>query len=199
MSKTNKFIEAHDNHYNRALKEIKNGKKESHWMWYIFPQIEGLGYSPVAQKYSIKDRKEAEEYISNPILLKHLIEISEALLELKTNDAYDVFEYPDELKLKSCMTLFWIVSNNIIFKQVLDKFYNGEMCDYTVDKLTDKEGYVPKVVNNVTFYYNPKEIDMTPGLILRLEYFIKDYPEDDCYTICKDIDNGNGEEHIYIY
>ena len=101
-----RFYKAQEHDYETALSEIKNGRKESHWMWYIFPQVEGLGRSAMAGYYAIKGREEARAYIEDPILGKHLVEISEALLKIKSDHAEEVMGWPDNLKLKSCMTLF---------------------------------------------------------------------------------------------
>ena len=127
-----RFARAQDGAYQQALKEIKEGRKRSHWMWYIFPQVDGLGYSWFAQKYAIKNLEEAESYISHPKLKAHLNEISEALLLISTNNVDEVMPMPDDLKLKSSMTLFALVdASNPVYKKVLDKFYNGEMCEFT--------------------------------------------------------------------
>lgn len=128
-----RFIEAHNAMYNQALEEIKNGRKETHWIWYIFPQIEGLGMSLMAQKYAIKDINEAREYINNEMLYKHLIEITSALLEIDTDDIYDIMQYPDDMKLKSCMTLFSVVdSSTDIYTKVLNKYYSGIQDEETI-------------------------------------------------------------------
>lgn len=135
-----RFLKEHDTGYQRALREIKNGKKRSHWMWYIFPQIQGLGRSEMNQYYSIKDLNEAKEYMANEILRNHLIEISQALLQLESNDPREIFGYPDYLKLQSSMTLFGIADpEQTVFKQVLDKFYNGEPDVKTIGKLKKKK------------------------------------------------------------
>jgi len=135
MADLERFLKAQEYSYDTALKEIKNGKKVSHWMWYIFPQIEGLGTSSTAMYYAIKDKKEAEEYISNPVLWNRILEISSALLSIDSSDPYEVMGYPDNRKLKSSMTLFYEVSGNEIFKKVLDKFYNGVEDGFTLEKL----------------------------------------------------------------
>ena len=127
-----RFLKAQENTYETALREIKEGKKRSHWMWYIFPQIKGLGYSEMAQYYGINGREEAEEYIAHPVLFSRLLEISNALLNLRTNNADWVFGYPDNLKLKSSMTLFYCVTNNNTFKGVLDKFFGGKFDAFTM-------------------------------------------------------------------
>lgn len=132
-----RFVEAQKHSYDTALEEIKRGKKRSHWMWYIFPQMKGLGYSSTAQYYGIENRKEAEEYLAHPILGSRLLEISKELLKLESNDPRAVMGDPDNWKLKSCMTLFEIVSNEPVFGQVLDKFFGGERDKITVEMLRD--------------------------------------------------------------
>lgn len=130
-----RFLKAQERDYATALNEIKNGRKTSHWIWYIFPQISGLGFSSTSKYYSIKDRNEAIEYLNNKTLKNRLIEICEALLCLDNNDATYIMGYPDDLKLKSSMTLFNEVSDIDIFKKVLDKFYNGEKDEMTISLL----------------------------------------------------------------
>lgn len=106
-----RFLIAQEHSYDTALREIRSGRKRSHWMWYIFPQIAGLGMSYTAQLYAIKDIEEARQYIAHPVLGARLIEISNALLTLDCSDAAAVMGYPDDLKLRSCMTLFAQVSD----------------------------------------------------------------------------------------
>lgn len=131
-----RFLDAQESSYDRALKEIKNGRKCSCWMWYIFPQIQGLGISGTTEYYSIKDLDEAKEYMSDETLRSRLIEISEALLGLETSDPHEVLGYPDDLKLKSCMTLFGIAApEEEVFQKVLDKYYKGERDENTIKKL----------------------------------------------------------------
>lgn len=130
-----RFLKAQERDYATALNEIKKGRKTSHWIWYIFPQIAGLGFSSTSKYYSIKDKNEAIEYLNNKILRNRLIEICEVLLSLENNDATYVMGYPDDLKLKSSMTLFNEVSDIDIFKKVLDKFYNGEKDEMTISLL----------------------------------------------------------------
>ena len=134
-----RFVKAQESSYEIALNEIKNGRKQSHWMWYIFPQIKGLGHSFTAQYYSIQNRKEAEDYLHHPVLGKRLVEITEELLKIKNDDASYVFGYPDDLKLKSSMTLFYQVSENEIFVRVLRKFFDGKMDKKTVEILKRSE------------------------------------------------------------
>lgn len=130
-----RFVKAQEGSYEIALNEIRQGQKRSHWMWYIFPQIKGLGYSSTAQYYAIQDENEAENYLNHPILSKRLMEISEELLKLDSNNASEVFGYPDDMKLKSSMTLFSLVSEQEIFEKVLDKFFGGKIDRKTVEIL----------------------------------------------------------------
>lgn len=131
-----RFIDAQQTDYSVALSEIRNGRKRSHWMWYIFPQIQGLGFSETSQFYSIKSIDEAEQYLAHPVLGQRLIEISNALLGLKTDNANQVFGSPDDMKLKSSMTLFSLLpGTNKVFQLVLDKFFNGLKDDKTLKML----------------------------------------------------------------
>ena len=120
-----RFLSAQAHSYNDALREIRAGRKRSHWMWYVFPQIAGLGFSSTAQFYAIRDLNEAKAYISHPVLGARLLEISRALTQLPCSDPTSVMGCPDDLKLCSCMTLFELVSDDPVFAEVLDKFYGG--------------------------------------------------------------------------
>ena len=134
MSELDRFIRAQEYNYSDALKEIKSGQKISHWMWYVFPQIKGLGKSDTAKLYAIKDLQEAKDYLNNEILSNRLEQICKALLDLDCNDAYKIFGSPDDMKLKSSMTLFEIAApENKIFKSVLDKYFNGERDQKTIE------------------------------------------------------------------
>jgi uncharacterized protein (DUF1810 family) len=136
MADLQRFIDAQAKDYANALQEIKNGKKKSHWMWYIFPQIHGLGFSETSIFYAIKNKNEAEEYLTHPVLGSRLKEISNALLVLETNDAAEIFGSPDDLKLKSSMTLFASSKNaDLVFQSVLDKFFKGEKDKKTIGLL----------------------------------------------------------------
>jgi uncharacterized protein (DUF1810 family) len=129
-----RFLDAQDDDYSRALTEIKNGRKQSHWMWYIFPQIQGLGFSETAKFYAIKDLVEADAYLQHPILGSRLREISNALLSVNGKTANQILGSPDDLKLKSSMTLFNLLDNaDPVFQAVLDKFYNGTQDQRTLD------------------------------------------------------------------
>lgn len=133
-----RFVKAQDKSFQDALSEIKTGRKRSHWMWYVFPQIRGLGLSEMAKFYAIENIKEAEDYLVHPILGKRLIEIAQVLLELNENNANKVFGYPDDMKLKSSMTLFANVNHtNPVFIKVLDKYFDGEQ-DAATLRLIDK-------------------------------------------------------------
>lgn len=128
-----RFREAHDKDYKKALSEVKAGYKRSHWMWYIFPQILGLGMSRTSVFYAIADLGEARAYMQDPVLGAHMIELCEALLALETNDAVEVFDWPDDMKLKSSMTLFEkAVPDQELFGKVLDKFFGGERDEKTL-------------------------------------------------------------------
>ena len=131
-----RFMNAHQTDYQRALTEIKNGKKVSHWMWYIFPQLKGLGRSFTSEYYGIQDLDEAKAYLADPILGRHLIEICNALLSLDTNDATEVMGRPDDRKLKSSMTLFDAATESSdVFRLVLEKYYNGKKDYRTLEML----------------------------------------------------------------
>lgn len=122
----NRFLAAQDGDYTRALSEIKRGKKQSHWMWYIFPQIAGLGFSETARFYAIKDLTEASAYLQHLILGPRLIEISTALLQIEGKTANQILGSPDDLKLRSSMTLFNLVANaGPVFQAVLTKYFDG--------------------------------------------------------------------------
>ena len=135
-----KFHKAQEKDYKTALREIQNGRKDSHWMWYIFPQLKGLGRSGMADYYGISNINEAKQYLADPVLGPRLLEISSALLEIDTNDAEKVMGYPDHLKLKSCMTLFAAADpHNEIFQKVLQKYYNGEKDQKTLWLLKQRD------------------------------------------------------------
>lgn len=122
-----RFVEAHKRSYQSALAEIRNGRKISHWMWYIFPQMKGLGHSSTSQYYSIHSLDEATAFLHDPYLGGNLLEICHALTALKTNNATEVFGRPDDVKLKSSMTLFSLVPDaDPVFQNILDKYYGGK-------------------------------------------------------------------------
>lgn len=128
-----RFVAAQQNVYHQALNEINNGKKQSHWMWFVFPQIRGLGFTDFNVYYGIKDLKEAKQYLNDPVLGKRLIEISEAVISQQGKTALEIFGRPDDRKLKSCMTLFGQVPNtNPVFQKVLEKYYQGSVDEKTL-------------------------------------------------------------------
>ena len=128
-----KFVTAQERDYTTALREIRNGRKRSHWMWYIFPQIQGLGMSPTAEYYGIKDLEQAKDYMEHPVLGPNLIEISEALLALNASNPTAVMGYPDDLKLCSCMTLFELAApEQKVFGDVIDKYFGGRRDSLTL-------------------------------------------------------------------
>ncbi len=128
-----RFLDAQADMYETALSEITDGQKLSHWMWYIFPQLRGLGYSPMAYTYGIQGLEEAQAYLEHPILSARLMEISEALLLHQDCRIEDILGTVDALKLRSSMTLFALLSEeDSVFHQVLECFYHGEMDELTL-------------------------------------------------------------------
>ena len=118
-----RFIDAQNKDYSIAIEEIKKGRKKSHWMWYIFPQIQGLGFSETSKYYAIRNLQEADEYLKHPLLGTRLINICQALLVQADNNASRIFGSPDDLKLKSSMTMFAsLKETNKVFQMVLDKY-----------------------------------------------------------------------------
>ena len=131
----NRFISAQERDYLIALSEIKNGSKQSHWIWYIFPQIKGLGRSYQSQFYGIANRQEAEAYLAEPTLNARLREITLALLEHKDKTALQILGGIDAMKVKSSMTLFDAIAPNGIYNDVLNTFFAGERCKRTLEHL----------------------------------------------------------------
>ena len=131
----NRFVQAQKQDYAIALDEITQGQKYSHWMWYIFPQIEGLGRSHIAQKYAISNAEEAKAYIAHPVLGKRLLEFCEVLLDLDSSyTASEIFGFPDDLKLKSSMTLFAKVSaKDSVLHKVIEHYFNSEFDSKTIN------------------------------------------------------------------
>src|SRR5215471_18122638 len=123
-----RFITAQAEDYQCALRELQAGQKESHWIWYIFPQVAGLGHSPTAQEYAIRSRDEATAYLAHPVLGTRLQQCCEALLQHQGTRIQDIMGFPDDLKLRSSMTLFATLSiPGSVFYKVLDAFYSGQM------------------------------------------------------------------------
>lgn len=128
-----RFVEAQEPDHARALAELRAGRKRTHWMWYVFPQLAGLGFSPMAQRYGITGRREAEAYLRHPVLGPRLVECCEAVLAHADRSAHDVLGSPDDLKLRSCATLFARVAGpGSVFEKVLAAFFNGEPDEKTL-------------------------------------------------------------------
>lgn len=126
MSNLDRFVVAQEHCYDRALNEVRQGRKETHWMWFVFPQIIGLGSSDTAILYSITDIGEAKLYLNHEVLGPRLVEITRELLALETDDPVEVFGDIDALKLNSCMTLFdYVTDDENVFNEVIEKFYDG--------------------------------------------------------------------------
>ena len=131
-----RFKKAQAGEYTLALEEIREGHKRSHWIWYIFPQLKGLGFSGMSDYYGIADLNEAKAYMADPELRTHLLEISSALLKHKGKSASEIFGYPDNLKVCSCMTLFSLAApEEKVFREVLDAFYGGKADSKTIHLL----------------------------------------------------------------
>ena len=130
-----RFVKAQEVVYGQALKEIKEGKRQSRWIWFIFPQIKGLGHSYNSEFFGLSGKEEAKEYLDHPVLGARLREITQALLACRKQSADDILGFPEVLKVKSCMTLFDMVSPNDIFNDVLFQFYESQRCDKTIWRL----------------------------------------------------------------
>lgn len=131
-----RFKRAQDQEYDTALAEIRSGHKYSHWIWYIFPQLRGLGYSSMSDYYGISGIDEARIYMEDEVLRDRMIAICQALLDLPSCDAEDVMGWPDDMKLRSSMTLFMEAApEEAIFRKVLDKFFGGEADEVTLRML----------------------------------------------------------------
>jgi uncharacterized protein (DUF1810 family) len=127
-----RFLDAQAEDYFRALSELRSGEKRSHWMWYVFPQIAGLGHSPMSRRYSIKSAAEASAYWDHPVLGPRLRECFGAVNEITGRSVNEIFGSPDDLKLRSCATLFESVSGEDIFEQVITKYFDGERDEETL-------------------------------------------------------------------
>lgn len=131
-----RFVQAQQDSYERALSELRGGHKRSHWMWYIFPQLDGLAFSSTAKQYAIKNIEEARAYLAHPVLGPRLLECAEALLSFQGRSAEAILGYPDNLKLRSSATLFAQVSpSGSTFEHLLEKYYSGEHDDKTLELL----------------------------------------------------------------
>lgn len=136
-----RFVQAQAGVYERALREITRGRKDSHWMWFIFPQFAGLGLSSTSKLYSIRSRAEAEAYLAHPVLGPRLLECAEATLQVEGRSAREIFGSIDELKLRSCATLFAAVSpEGSVFHRLLDRYFPGEPDERTLGLLNGSSG-----------------------------------------------------------
>ena len=131
-----RFVQAQEDDYAQALREIRNGQKRSHWMWYIFPQFDGLGFSATSKRYAIKSIAEAEAYLRHPVLGPRLRECCEAVLGVEGRSAHEIFGSPDDMKLRSCATLFACVSSEgSVFDRLLSKYFQGKRDGKTLSLL----------------------------------------------------------------
>ena len=130
-----RFVEAQKGIYPRALAELKAGRKQSHWMWFIFPQIAGLGHSAMAQMYAIASLDEAKVYLAHPVLGARLRECCRVVQDVKGKSAHAIFGSPDDLKFRSSLTLFDLAAPNDIFRAALDKYFDGKEDDLTLARL----------------------------------------------------------------
>jgi uncharacterized protein (DUF1810 family) len=128
-----RFLQAQEEDYEQALSEITRGRKGSHWMWYIFPQFEGLGFSPTSKRYSLRSVEEAEAYLAHPVLGPRLVECAEAVLRVEGVSAVEIFGSPDDMKLRSCATLFaGVSSEGSVFHRLIDRYFRGQRDDRTL-------------------------------------------------------------------
>ena len=136
-SNLNRFLDAQASVYKSVLAELKDGRKRTHWMWFVFTQIDGLGSSETAQHFAIQDSAEAITYLEHPVLGARLAECANTVLSIEGRSANDIFGYSDDLKLRSSMTLFDHVSNEpeSVFVRVLEKYYEGARCPLTLQQL----------------------------------------------------------------
>jgi uncharacterized protein (DUF1810 family) len=140
-----RFVQAQAGSYDRALAEVRAGRKRSHWMWYIFPQLDGLGSSAMAERYAIQSLAEAEAYLRHPVLGPRLIACAEAALGVEGRSASDIFGSPDDLKLRSCATLFACVTpSGSVFDRLLAKYYGGVRDERTLQLLGIAPSGMPK-------------------------------------------------------
>ena len=130
-----RFVHAQAGDYDRAISELRAGQKQSHWMWYVFPQIEGLGQSSMSRRYSIKNVSEARAYLDHPVLGARLLECFTVVNSIEGSSAHDIFGSPDDMKFRSSATLFAYVSGGGIFQQAVDKYFDGEQDPLTLQQL----------------------------------------------------------------
>lgn len=177
----NRFIDAQEDSYNIAIEEIRAGKKETHWIWYIFPQMKGLGHSLFADLYGIVDIMEAKEYLKNDTLGYRLREVTNALLEIDGKSAEEIFGELDAMKVKSCLTLFDQVSPNGIFAETINKYFEGKRCELTIRLLAENEKLEKREPFNwKRFLKKALGVTITIGLLITL--------------ITRLVSNSNGED-----
>ena len=135
-----RFVDAQAPVFDAVRAELRKGLKSGHWMWFVFPQIHGLGFSHTSQKYAIRSRAEAKAYLSHPVLGPRLRECTELVLRVEGRSAHDIFGSPDDLKFRSCMTLFAQVATDQVFDAALQKYFDGRPDPLTLDRLgSDQE------------------------------------------------------------
>ena len=187
-----RFVDAQQYSYDQALQEVKNGLKQSHWVWYIFPQLKGFGHSYNSEYYGIRDLDEARAYYSHPVLGGRLLEITEALLAHAGKSAEAILSPIDARKVKSCMTLFWLASENPLFKTVIDTFYRGEMdrktlqrCETAVEPLS-KETPVIEInteimveINNLCHFNESRKAARLIKYMIP-QWYVESKHEDNC-------------------
>jgi uncharacterized protein (DUF1810 family) len=135
-----RFVEAQTHDYDQALSEIRAGRKQSHWMWYVFPQFQGLGSSPTSRHFAITSAAEAGAYLAHPTLGSRLLECAEAVLRIQGRSALEIFGSPDDMKLRSCATLFAAVSSGESpFQRIIEKYFQGERDKRTIQLLESSQ------------------------------------------------------------
>ena len=133
-----RFVDAQRDVYAQALAELRAGRKRSHWMWFVFPQIDGLGMSDMSRRYAIRDTAEARAYLAHPVLGARLVECCEALLGVPDRSAHEILGSPDDLKLRSCATLFaQVAPSGSAFHRVLERFFTGASDPRTLERLRE--------------------------------------------------------------
>ena len=136
-----RFVRAQTDTYEQALAEVRSGRKQSHWMWFIFPQYDGLGFSSTSKHYAVKSASEAVAYLHHPVLGPRLLECAEAVVAIEGRSAFEIFGSPDDLKLRSCATLFDSISpGGSVFERLLDKYFGGERDDRTLQLISASRG-----------------------------------------------------------
>lgn len=139
MYNIERFQDAHRIYFEDALREIRSGRKQTHWMWFIFPQLKQLGRSYTAIYFGMENADEAKAFYDDPYLGSNLKEICRALLECKSDNALEIMGYPDNIKLCSSMTLFYLATGDDLFSDVLNKFYDGRQCEITKNQITTEK------------------------------------------------------------